>query len=77
MLNVLMIYALRKNQLWSILINMESEEEFRLGKVIFKNRHIRFNLTFDAYEKKTGTKRQILISYKPFLFAEPSNKKNH
>tara|TARA_A100001388_G_scaffold238061_1_gene192661 strand:- start:305 stop:475 length:171 start_codon:yes stop_codon:yes gene_type:complete len=56
---------------------MENEEEFRLGKVIFKSRHIRFNLTFDAYEKKTGTKRQILISYKPFLFAEPSNKKSH
>ena len=51
------------------------EEEFRIGKVIFKNRHIRFNITFDAYEKKTGTKRQILISYKPFLFAEPTNKK--
>ena len=53
------------------------EEEFQIGKVIFKNRHIRFNITFDAYEKKTGTKRQILISYKPFLFAEPSNKKKH
>ena len=36
MLNALMMYALRKNQLWSILINMENEEEFRLGKVIFK-----------------------------------------
>ena len=56
---------------------MESEEEFRIGKVIFKNRHIRFNITFDTYEKRTGKKHQILISYKPFLFAEPSNKKKH
>ena len=56
---------------------MENEEEFRLGKVIFKNRHIRFNLIFDAYQKKTGRKHRILISYKPFLYAEPSNKKNH
>ena len=33
--------------------------------------------TFDTYEKRTGKKHQILISYKPFLFAEPSNKKKH
>ena len=32
---------------------MESEEEFRIGKVIFTNLHTRFNITFDTYEKKT------------------------
>tara|TARA_B100000941_G_scaffold87445_1_gene60472 strand:- start:369 stop:536 length:168 start_codon:yes stop_codon:yes gene_type:complete len=53
------------------------EEEFRIGKVIFKNRHIRFNITFDCYSKETGKKHKIIISYKPFLFAEPSNKKKH
>ena len=53
------------------------EEEFRIGKVIFKNRHIRFNITFDCYSKETGKKHKVIISYKPFLFAEPSNKKKH
>ena len=51
------------------------EEEFRIGKIIFKNRNIRFNITFDAVNKETGKKHQIVISYKPFLYAEPSNKK--
>ena len=51
------------------------EEEFRLGKVIFKSRHVRFDITFDAVSKKTGKKQKILICYKPFLHAEPSNKK--
>ena len=51
------------------------DEEFRLGKVIFKSRHVRFDITFDAVSKKTGKKQKILICYKPFLFAEPSNKK--
>ena len=51
------------------------EEEFRLSKVIFKSRHVRFNITFDAVSKITGKKQKLLISYKPFLFAEPSNKK--
>ena len=53
------------------------EEEFRLGKVIFKNRHIRFNIIFDCWSKVTGKKHHILISYKPFLYAEPINKKKH
>ena len=35
------------------------EEEFRLGKVIFKSRHVRFNITFDAVSKITG-KKQLL-----------------
>jgi len=53
------------------------EEEFRIGKVIFKNRHVRFNIIFEAISKETGKKNKVLISYKPFLFAEPSNKKKH
>ena len=54
---------------------MTEEEEFRLGKVIFKSRHVKFNITFDAVSKITGKKQKLLISYKPFLFAEPRNKK--
>ena len=56
---------------------MNEEEEFQIGKIIFKNRHIRFNITFDCYSRMTGKKNQIVISYKPFLYAEPTNKKKH